>query len=153
MYALVLILHSWLRWFVLLALIASVVRFAGGLRAGRAWTATDKRWLAITTGLFDLQMMLGLLLYFVLSPITPSSFSDLGARMSDAMLRFFAVEHVMMMVLAAIAAHALGGRAKRATEDRARFRSAAWGLGLALLLVLAGIPWPGLKYGRPLFRI
>jgi hypothetical protein len=153
MYALVLLLHSWLRWFVLIGLVVGIARFAGGLRAGRAWTPTDQRWLGIVTGLLDTQLLLGLLLYFVLSPITPSSLADFKSIMRVAPLRFFAVEHVTMMLLAVIAAHVLGARAKRASDDRTRFSRATWSFGLTLFLVLAGIPWPGLKYARPLFRV
>ena len=40
---------------------------------------------------------------------------------------------------------------KRATTDRARFLRAAIAYSLAGLLILASIPWPFMKYGRPLF--
>jgi hypothetical protein len=35
---------------------------------------------------------------------------------------------------------------------RARFKSAAIFYGLAILIMLAAIPWPGMAAGRALFR-
>jgi hypothetical protein len=152
MYALVLFVHSWLRWLVLFALLGGLVRFGAGLGSRRAWTKTDKRWLTIATAALDTQMLLGVLLYFVLSPITPTSLDQLRAQMPVAPLRFFAVEHVTAMLLALIAAHVTAVRSKRAPDDRTRFRRAVIGFALTLLLVCVGIPWPGSAAGRPLFR-
>ncbi len=67
-------------------------------------------------------------------------------------LRFFAIEHVTMMTLALIAAHVTLAYANRASAPRARQRRVAWGVALALLLILAGIPWPWTAAGRPLFH-
>lgn len=152
MYGLILPLHSWLRWLVLAALVACLARAIDGLRKKRDWSVRDRRLLTLFVSAFDTQVLLGLLLYFVLSPLTPKSFADFGRSMSVAYLRFFAVEHLTAMLLALVAAHVTLRSARRAKAAVSRQRRLAWGLGLTLVLILAGIPWPVLVYGRPLFR-
>lgn len=151
-YALVTWVHSYLRWLILIALIVASVKFAGGWRAGRPWDAGSTRLLKATVGLLDLQLLLGLLLYFLLSPLTELAFRDMGAAMRSAPARFFVVEHATMMVAALVAVHVTSVRVRRAKEDPVRQRRAAIGVMTTLLFVCVGIPWPFLAYGRPLFR-
>jgi hypothetical protein len=149
-YSLVLTVHSWLRWLVLLS---------GVLAVGRAVTAGSRPWLHSDdrAGRFfgislDVQFLLGVLLYFVLSPFTRQALQDFGGAMGTPALRFWAVEHVFGMVVAVALAHVGRGRTRKAPTDRKRHRTAALFYGLALLAVLAAIPWPGMPNGRPLFR-
>jgi hypothetical protein len=69
-------------------------------------------------------------------------------------VRFFAVEHLFMMVIAWVLAHvaALGARAQRLAP--AQFRRATLLVGIAVLTILVSIPWPwAAGHGRPLFRL
>lgn len=141
LYSVLLIVHSWLRWAVLAAGLVAVAR-------GGAGTQTAGRWF---TSLLDFQMLLGLLLYFVLSPITGAALDDFGGAMKVPQLRFFAVEHVLGMLIAIALAHVGRGKVSKAPEHR-KARLAAIFYGLALVAILASIPWPGLPAGRPLFR-
>jgi len=95
-------------------------------------------------------MLVGLILYGLLSPITWAAFSNMGAAMKDPTLRFYAVEHVVMMVIAIALVHIGRTRVQKATSDAAKHRTAAIFFGLALILILAGIPWPFREVGRPL---
>ncbi|MEI9937559.1 MAG: hypothetical protein WDO69_10100 [Pseudomonadota bacterium] len=152
MYAAVLLLHSWNRWLVLASAVATLAVATQGGFAGREWTRTDQRLTTSFVSALDLQVVLGLLLYFVFSPIVPKTMSQFKAAMHVSALRFFAIEHITMMVLALIAAHVSSGYAKRATTARARQRRVASGVALTLLLIASAIPWPWLAAGRPLFR-
>ena len=150
MYSLILLLHSWLRWAVLLAGFVVVARALA--RGGRPWTPTDERagsWFVIT---LDLQFLLGALLYFALSPITRQAFDDFGAAMRTSGIRFWAVEHLFGMVIAIALAHVGKSRIRKAATDARRHRLALIFFGLALLAVLVSIPWPAMPNGRPLFR-
>src|SRR5437762_14105473 len=76
MYTAVLILHSWLRW---IALILGVMTTFAALtdRTDRtAGQSTVDRWSLFFMMVLDIQMLLGLLLYLVLSPFTASALSD-----------------------------------------------------------------------------
>lgn len=141
MYAIVLIIHSWLRWAVLAAGLVATVR--GGSRDESAG-----KWFTI---LLDVQLLVGLLLYFALSPVTGAALDDFGGAMKVPQLRFFAVEHVLGMLIAMTLAHIGRARVRKAPVGR-KARTAAIFYGLALVAILASIPWPGLPAGRPLFR-
>lgn len=153
LYMLVLIAHSWLRWAVLLAGLWACARALSGWNGQREWNATDRKSMLAYVSALDLQLLLGLVLYFVLSPITPSSMQQFGANMKVSALRFYSVEHVFGMVLALVVAHVTSVRIKRAPDSRSRFRRQMLGVVVSLLMVLAAIPWPGLEWGRPLFRL
>lgn len=151
MYPTVLALHSWLRWFVLLAGLIALVRAVSGWASGRAWTGADHRAGAVFVGLLDLQLVLGLLLYAWLSPITWTALTDMAAAMRNPMLRYWAVEHVFGMLLALAVVHVGRARLRRAPDGR-RHRIAALSIGVGLLVILASIPWPGMASARPLLR-
>ena len=73
---------------------------------------------------------------------------DMAAAMKQHDLRFFAVEHVTLMLLAVILAHVGSFRIKRALTDAGRYRNMlGWYIG-SLVLILGGMPW-----FRPLFRL
>lgn len=152
MYTSVLTVHSWLRWAVILTALVAVARALAGAAGKRAWTRADERagfWFLLT---FDLQVVIGLLLYFALSPITRAAMQDFGAVMGSAGLRFWAVEHTFGMLVAIALAHAGRGKTKKLTDPAARHRVAAICYGLALVAILVSIPWPGLPNARPLVR-
>jgi hypothetical protein len=101
----------------------------------------------------DVQMLLGLLLYFVLSPFMAAIRNDFGAAMRNSGLRFFAVEHLTLMLGAVVVAHVGRGLARKApTPDAKRMRMLIC-FGIATVLMALGIPWPGMASGRPLFRL
>lgn len=152
MYPLVLSLHSWLRWVVLVIGLIALVRAIAGWLGGRPWTSGDNRAGAAFVGTLDLQLLLGLLLYAWLSPITWTALSDIGAAMRTPALRFWAVEHAFGMLVAVAAAHIGRTRLRRAASDARRHRIAALSIGFALLVIAITIPWPGMPYARPLLR-
>jgi hypothetical protein len=150
-YATVLTIHSWLRWLVILFGLMAFVRAATGAAASRPWTPADDRAGAWFGRVLDLQFLLGLILYIFLSPLTHTAFADLGAAMKNSGLRFWVVEHMFGMLIAVALVHV--GRAQaRKTDSLRRHRVAAGFFALALAVMLASIPWPGLPYGRPLLR-
>jgi len=152
MYATVLLLHSLLRWLVLLTGLLAVARGIAGWRSRRPWTLPDERagfWF-ITS--LDLQFLLGLLLYVALSPLTRAAFQDFGGAMRDTVLRFWAVEHVAGMIVGIALAHIGRSRVHKTGNDGRRHKLAAIFFTLALVAILASIPWPTLPHGRPLLR-
>ena len=140
MFDIVLTLHNITRWIVLIAgLLAAGTALFGWLRK-KEWTATDNKLGLIYTISFDIQLILGLMLYFWLSPLMKVVFLDFGAAMGDKDLRFFAVEHISIMVIALILAHVGRALSKKATGT-GKFKRAAIFFGISIILVLSRIPW------------
>jgi hypothetical protein len=150
MFMIVLTLHSLLRWAVLAFGLLAFGRALAGTFGARPWTPLDDRAGKYFVMALDLQMLVGLVLYAGLSPIARAAFSDMGAAMKDPLLRFYAVEHVSLMIGAVALVHIGRVRARKASGDRARHRATLVFFGLGLLAMLIGIPWPGRAVGRPL---
>jgi hypothetical protein len=151
MYPAALIVHSWLRWAVVLAGVYAFVLAASGTSGRKEWRPADDRagfWFVMAT---DLQALIGLVLYFFLSPITTQALHGFSAAMKNPALRFWAVEHAFGMLIGLALVHVGRVRTRNASSLR-RHRVAATFYGLALLVMLASIPWPGMPYGRPLGR-
>ena len=152
MYPAVLLVHSWLRWLVILFAVIAVLRAVIGALGRRGWGRSDDLAGTLFLRTFDLQILLGLVLYFFLSPITRSALSDFGTAMKISASRFWAVEHVFGMVVAMVLVHRGHVRVRAITDPVARHRVAAIFYALGLIAILASIPWPGTPNGRPLIR-
>lgn len=140
MYPMFLGVHNVLRWLVLvLAILAVAMAFKGWL-GKQQWQEGDRRWGVMFTGALDLQVLVGLVLYFALSPVTRAAMANMKAAMKDSALRFFVVEHTFLMVVAVILAHVGSVMVKKASNE-AKFRTAAIWYTLATVAILAGIPW------------
>jgi hypothetical protein len=142
--------HSLLRWIVIIACLWTLARVWSGFFGRSEWTRKDQMAGLAFTSLLNLQLILGLILYAI-SPLTRAAMTNFAAAMKDSTLRFFAVEHLAGMLLAVVVAQAGYSLAKRAATDRAKFLRAAVAYSIAAVLIVASIPWPFMKYGRPLF--
>jgi putative Ca2+/H+ antiporter (TMEM165/GDT1 family) len=134
-------LHDTLRWLVLLSLVITLVKYVAGWLGGQRWQKVDNLLGIVFTSLMDLQLLTGLVLYFFLSPITKLAMSDFGAAMKDADLRFYAVEHFAMMLIALVLVHIGRAKSKKAKPDSAKFKTATIFFLIALVVMLAAIPW------------
>jgi membrane protein DedA with SNARE-associated domain len=142
--------HSLLRWIVIIACLWALVRVWSGFFGRSEWTRKDQMAGLLFTSVLNLQLILGIILYAI-SPITRAAMSNFAAAMKDSTLRFVAVEHVAGMLVAVVVAQLGYSLAKRAATDRAKFLRSAIAYSIAAVLILASIPWPFMKYGRPLF--
>jgi hypothetical protein len=150
-YEAALVLHSWVRWAVVVfALVVTIAAFRG-LRRGLDWTPADEKRHVALLAFADLQLALGALLYFGWSPLARAFLTDPGHLVHDHVLRFFGLEHPFMMLLAIVLLHVGRSRSKKADGPR-RHRIVAIFGACALLAILTSIPWPGLRHGRPLLR-
>jgi hypothetical protein len=71
--------------------------------------------------------------------------------MKDSFYRFFWVEHPVMMIIAIGLITVGRGQAKKSIPDAVKYKKAFWFFLIALLVILAAIPWPAYKeVGRPL---
>lgn len=151
MYSLFLTLHSWLRWAAILAGVLAVFTLLA--TRGSKTAQTPDRWGLFFLIALDLQLLIGLLLYFFVSPNMSAIRQNFGEAMRTQVTRYWAVEHIGVMLLAVVALHVGRALARKATTPDARRRRLLMGAGLALLAMLFGTPWPGRPYGRPLIRV
>lgn len=141
MYSYVLGLHNIVRWFVLLTGVWAVILVWRGWLGRRQWTSSEARATRVFVGLLDLQFLIGVTLFAVLSPLTRQAFHDMGAAMRDAPVRYFLVEHPVIMLGAIAAAHVGTVQVRRANTDADRFQRASLWFGLALAALTGFIPW------------
>ncbi|MGQ0643644.1 MAG: hypothetical protein ACT4P6_23090 [Gemmatimonadaceae bacterium] len=141
MHSFVLAAHNVVRWLVILTAVVALIRSFRGIATGAPWTRREAVSLSSYAGALSLQMLLGLFLYFFLSPLGMRALGDMGAAMRDPSVRYFAVEHPIAMMLGVALAHVAVARTRRASTDANRFRNAAVLVSISLLLVLVRTPW------------
>jgi len=150
MYTTILILHSWLRW---VALVAGVAATIAALRDNTPPPAASRadRWGLILMISLDVQMLLGLVMY--LGVTLPSMQGRMAEVMKDPGARFFAVEHITMMLGAVVITHVGRVLARKSANADAKKMKLFVCFGIATALMFLAIPWPGMRAGRPLFRL
>ena len=85
------------------------------------------------------QLLLGLALY-----VGKGWSSMLGDStiMGNAVMRFFVVEHLLGMLIAIVLGTLGHSLVKRATDDGIKYKRQFLFFGLALVIIIASIPWP-----------
>ncbi len=145
MYDILLATHNLLRWVVVILAVVALARAYLGWLGRRPWTPRDRTIGVAFASAVDTQFLLGLLLYFFFSPLTRAFLTNMGAAMGNSELRFYGIEHLFYMIIALALVHIGSSRARKAEQDRGKFRQSAIWYSIAVLLILVGIPW-----GRPL---
>jgi hypothetical protein len=151
MYPIVLALHSWIRWIALVAGVGVTLAAVRGKVEGASSIAD--RWAMVAMMALDIQMLVGLILYLGLSPNMQEILNHFGESMRRADTRFWAVEHITAMIGAVALSHVGRVLARKAKNPAAKRSRLLITFGLATLLMLVGMPWPGRPGGRPLFRL
>jgi hypothetical protein len=95
--------------------------------------------------LFSLQLVLGFILYF-----SSPKVSFQAGVMADSVLRFFTVEHTLGMIIAWGLVH-LGYLRSRKQEYRRSYKTIFVFYLIALIVVVASIPWPFRNLGAGWF--
>lgn len=147
----VLVLHNILRWAVLLFGLWTLFSAMSGIVSKRNYTAADSRSNFLFMLSCDIQFVLGLVLFY--SNLWFDRLKDLGNNMKDPTSRFFTLEHSLLMIIALILVHVGRVSVKKATTPAAKHKRTLLFFGLAIVLILAAIPWPFREaIARPLLR-
>ena len=141
MYDIFLSIHSWLRWIILLVSVVVIIKSLAGLFGGSEYKKLDNILAASFVGTMHLQLLIGLVLYIFLSPITTSAFQNMSEAMSTPEIRYWAVEHISVMILAVVAAQAGRSISKKSDDAIVKFRFQSIFFGISLFLMLIRIPW------------
>ena len=148
----ILVIHNIMRSAILLFGLWTLLNAITGIMSKRAFSTNDNRSNLFFMISCDIQLLLGLALYFSNSWFDKLK-TGMGPVMKNSYDRFFTVEHTIMMILAWVLVHVGRTSVKRASTDAAKHRKMLLFFGLALLLILAAIPWPfRTEIARPLFR-
>jgi hypothetical protein len=155
-YEIVLIVHSFVRWWVIVACAATSMH-SFWPRAADASDAFELRVGRVFVASVDLQVLLGSTLYFGVSPLARAARAlwaeqGLAALWADRALRFFGVIHPCLALLAACVAHVSWVLTRRAATRTSSRRWLGAGAALALAIFLAAVPWPLLGHDRPWLR-
>ncbi len=150
MYYSFLFIHSWLRWAVLILAVIVIIKSLSGWLGKKPFTSSDSKFSVFLVASAHLQLLLGLILYFVYSPNGIAAFQSGANVMKDSAVRYWAVEHISMMILAVVFIQIGRTLSKKAKTALAKHKKLAIFTIIGLLLVLSRIPWDQVRMFRGL---
>ena len=131
-------LHSGLRWIIVVLMLLTIAVSFSALRGNKPFSQVKK--LAMPTMIFlHVQFLVGMALYFMKG--WAGKWGD-PEMMSTPVLRFFTMEHILLMLIAIVLATMGYSGAKRKNDDQAANRRIFRFYLVAFILILASIPWP-----------
>lgn len=138
--------HSGLRWIALLLLVATVfVSFSKWKSKESAVSAGVSKLYLFNMIMFHIQLLLGIALLFLSPKVTMAE-----GWMKDSVARFFTMEHTLMMIIAVALVTIGRAKMKRGTGENKHKPMFIFSL-IALIIVLAMIPWPFRNLGAGWF--
>lgn len=141
MYEVIQIVHSYWAYLVLLVLVLATFNAIFKTLAKKPFEAPDFRVSLFTLIVSHLQLLIGLVLYFVQPYFSAFSEQGMGAVMKDSNLRLYLVEHPLTMIISVALITVGYSKHKKKLSSNKKFRTIAIFYALALLLVLSRIPW------------
>jgi len=142
-------LHSTLRYLILVFLLASIIISAAKWMGKKPFTKGDKITYLLTLVFCHIQLIVGVLLFIFKDWY--KGFSDMGTIMKVPVLRFFTIEHTIMMLVSIILITVGYSTAKRSKTDEGKHKKTFIFYLLALIIILAAIPWPFRGFGNGWF--
>ncbi len=147
-------LHSLLRWLILLLLIVNIYRSYIATQ-GSPYTDKDKSWNLRLLIIVHLNVLIGLYQYFfsashgLLAYLRTNTFKEI---MQNPEMRFWAVEHITGMILAAVIVTVSRVLAKKEGIGFRKHRRLGLLYVITLVIILVSIPWPFRFEDIPWFR-
>ncbi len=136
MYTFVQKFHSGWAYLALLLLLFAVVNSLIGMYSKKEFLAKDRKIALFALIATHIQLVIGLLLYFV----SPNGFAQLG-NMSDSHMRLTSLEHPLTNIIAVTLITIGWSKHKKVLSGELKFKSICIFYTLGLLLILAKIPW------------
>jgi hypothetical protein len=146
-------LHSVLRWVILILLVISIIKAYKGFKSGQSFKDGDRKTWLFTMIAAHVTLLIGLYQWLMGRYGLISMHLPEGAAIPEGkFLRFYQIEHPVIMILSIILITLGYGMAKKPVEDKVKYRKALSYFIYALVLILLGIPWPFREViGRALF--
>jgi len=141
MYDIVTVLHSYWAFLVLLVLFLATINALIKFFGKKEFHAKDFRISLFTLIVSHIQLLLGILLYFVSPRLQMWSESGMGGIMKDSINRLYLVEHPLINIIA-VALITIGySKHKKKLTSTPKFKILAIFYAIALVLFLSRIPW------------
>ena len=141
MYSLLKNIHSYWAYLVLLVLILGILNAIVGKIKGKDFESKDLRLSLFGLIFSHIQLLIGLILFFVSPWFDQWSNLGMGGVMKDAQARLYLVEHPFTNILAIVLITMGWSIHKRQSDPGKKFLRIALFYGLGLLLLLSRIPW------------
>ena len=141
MYSLLKNIHSYLAYLVLLVLILGILNSIIGKIKGKDFESKDLRLSLFGLIFSHIQLLIGLILYFVSPWFDQWSSLGVSGVMKDAQTRLYLVEHPFTNILAIIIITIGWSLHKPQSDPGKKFLRIALFYGFGLLLLLSRIPW------------
>ena len=147
----ILSLHSILRWVLLILLLASIIKSFTGWQGKKVFTGGDRKLFLFTLITTHINFLVGIyLLFFGTIGIVSGGLPAGVDIMKDKTFRFFWIEHPVGMLIAIVLITIGNSMSKKAATDVLKFKKAFWFFFIALIIILATVPWPFREIiGRP----
>ncbi|MFH0999708.1 MAG: cytochrome B [Bacteroidota bacterium] len=130
--------HSAFRYLILVVLIFTLAKAFAGTINKSSYSKLHDRLALISMILIHIQLIIGLILYFVSPKV---NFSDISATMKIPAIRYYTVEHLILMLIA-IALITIGRMlSKKQQLDYEKFKTISLYYGIALLIILLTVYW------------
>lgn len=141
MYEILKMTHSWWAYLVLILILVAIINACIGFFSKRDYKQPDYRIGLFTLIVTHIQLLLGIVLYFI-SPLF-NGWKTLGivAIMKDAYLRKMLVEHPFGVIVGIILITMGWSLHKKQKTSQRAFGKIALFYALGLLLILGVIPW------------
>ena len=134
-------IHSYWAYLVLLILIIAVVNAIIGLTSKKEFKELDLRISLFALITAHIQLILGFIAYYTSLYYETMRNVGMGEVMKNSELRKPLIEHPLLIIIA-IALITIGfSKHKKKTNDAAKFKTIAIYYTIALILILAVIPW------------
>ena len=144
-------IHNILRWIILLLLVLSILQAFTGWQKKRELRLGDTRLWLFTMISVHITLLIGLYLLFFGRFGIAAGLPPGVQLMKDPFYRFFWVEHPAGMIIATTLITIGRGLVKKQLPDPVKYKRAFWLFFLALVVILATVPWPGRAIiGRPM---
>ena len=131
------LIHNILRWILLPLMLFVLVRSYSGWLGSQKYEKIDNATGGALIGLAHLQLLLGLIIYFAVSPWFDMLKVDAGAVMKDPVSRLKAIEHPVTMIIAIVLIQLGRTFSKKLSIDRQKFKTVAIYTTGALILILS----------------
>lgn len=135
------VLHSYWAYLVLLILILATFNAIIKTLSKSPYGAKDFRISLFTLIVSHIQLLIGIVLYFVSPYFSAFSEQGMGEIMKNSGLRLYLVEHPLIMIISIILITVGYSKHKKKLSSTKKFRMIAIFYALALILMLSRIPW------------